>query len=295
MSIHNRDYFQKSDDGAPHRPETSVVTKILLITIGVYLLQMLTAGGESDVRVTRWLALDHELVFRSGQVWRLLTYAFCHSEARIMHIVCNMVALIFLGRLVARTLGQREFVAVYLTAAIFSGIVQASSIAAFSQESTIVLGASGAVSAVFMLFALHYPKLKLLVFGIIPVQARWLLAIVVAYDALGFLGLVPSVFVPDGARVGHAAHLGGLIFGLLYFRWNMNLTGWWNRVAGRVREAELPKQNLKIYRPADQPEMDLSDRVDEILEKISREGEESLTPRERRILSQASEQLSTSR
>lgn len=295
MGIHNRDYFQPPDDRLSPVSSGTIVTKIVLITVGVFLLQLLTGDQTPGSQVTRWLALDHELVFRSGQVWRLLSYGFCHSESRLMHIVCNMFALFFLGRIVAQTLGSREFLAVYLTAVVFSGIVQASSLAVFAKQQTIVLGASGAVSAVFMLFALHYPRLKLLIFGVIPIQARWLLAIVVGYDGLGFLGLVPSVFVPDGARVGHAAHLGGLIFGLLYFRWNMSLTGWWDRAAGRVSQTEFPKHDLKIYRPAEQPEMDLSDRVDEILAKISRDGEESLTQRERRILAQASEQLNNTR
>ncbi len=295
MGIYNRDYLDQSATSRSFLRPRSVVVKIILATVGVFLLQLLTNNPDGLVNFTEWLVLDKDLVFRSGQIWRLLTYAFCHSEATLMHIVCNMLALFFLGRIVAQTLGEREFLWTYITAAVFSGIVQAASLAVFpSPEPTVVLGASGAVSAVFILFALHYPRLKLYIFGILPVEARWLLAVVVAYDGLGFLGLVPSI-VPGGAKVGHAAHLGGLIFGLLYFRWEMNLTGWWDRFAGRIKEAKLPRHNLKIYNPVTQPEPDLSPRVDDILAKISREGEASLTPRERRILAQASEQLKNSR
>ncbi|GAB5439950.1 MAG: rhomboid family intramembrane serine protease [Fuerstiella sp.] len=295
MGLYNADLTGPADRTPQNRPTRTVTTRLILVTAGIFLLQLVTLPQNGSSPITEWLGLDRELLFRSGHVWRLLTYAFCHSEQHLMHVACNMLALFFLGRIVAQTVGQREFLWFYLVAAVFSGMVQATSLAAFSADPTLVLGASGAVSAVFMLFALHYPRLKLLLFGVIPIEARWLLAAVVAYDGLGFLGLAPSIFVPEGSSVGHAAHLGGLVFGLLYFRWNMNLTRWWDRFAGRVRAAELPRHNLKIYNPTTQPELELSGKVDRILAKISREGEASLTPRERRILSQASEHLKSTR
>lgn len=274
----------------------SVVSKLIIVTAAIYLLQLFTQRADGSSLAAEWLALERDLVFQSGQIWRLLTYAFCHSEVHLMHIACNMLALFFLGRIVAQTLGQREFLWVYLVAAVFSGIVQVSALAIFpTSEATWVLGASGAVSAVFMLFTLHYPRLRLFLFGLIPIEARWLLAVMLAYDGLGFLGLMPSVFVSSGAGVGHAAHLGGLMFGWLYFRWHMNLTSWWDRIAGRVRTAELPRHSLKIYNPETQPDVDYAGKVDDILSKISREGEASLTHRERRILTQASEHLKSTR
>lgn len=295
MGLYNRE-LPPSTSGSPlERPARSTTTRLILVTVGVFLLQLVTRPSGGPSMVTEWLGLDRDFVFRSGQIWRLLTYAFCHSEQHLMHIVCNLLALFFLGRMVAQTLGQREFLWFYLVSAVFSGIVQVASLAAFSAEPTLVLGASGAVSAVFILFALHYPRLRLMLFGVVPIEARWLLAAVVAYDGLGFLGMVPSIFIAEGTRVGHAAHLGGLVFGLLYFRWEMNLTRWWDGIAGRVRTAELPRHNLKIYNPTTQPEPQLSAKVDQILARISRDGEDSLTPRERRILSQASQHLKSNR
>ena len=76
----------------------------------------------------------------------------------------------------------------------------------------------------------------------------------------------------------------------------MNLTAWWDRFAGRARQtAQSRAGGLKVYNPAAQPAVDYSDRVDEILAKISREGEESLTDRERRTLAQASQHLNSTR
>ena len=288
MGLYNRDYLASESEYRPVQPR-SAVTWLLLITIGVYLLQIATATNTHSP-LKEALALD--AVFENGQAWRLATYAFIHDEVHLAHIVCNMLAFFFLGRVVCRTIGNREFVWVYLSAAVFSGIVQAVTIALFDESPTIVLGASGAVSAVFILFTLYYPRTRLLIFGVIPIQARWLLYVVFAWDALGVLQLVPSVFLPADAEIGHAAHLGGMLFGLLYFRWEMNLSSFWDRLAGgRQVLVEQDVPTLKLFAPTQQPEQNLTGRVDEILAKISTDGEVSLTPRERRILSQASDQL----
>ena len=300
MGIQNREYVQSERNGSGLRSlqSLSIVTKLIFATIGVFVLQMLTKRpGAQDSLAFEWLALERDLVFQSGHVWRFLTYAFCHSETRLMHIACNLLALFFLGRIVAQKLGEREFLWVYLTSAVFAGIVQASVMAIYrSPGEDWVLGASGAVCAVFILFVLHYPRAKLYLFGLLPVEARWLLLAAVTYDGLGFLGIAPGVFVGGGAKIGHAAHLGGLLFGFLYFRWNMNLTSWWDRFAGRKQSSNSQESvGLRVYNPGTQPTADYSDRVDDILAKISQFGEASLTDRERRILTQASEHLNRSR
>ncbi|MDG2126861.1 MAG: rhomboid family intramembrane serine protease [Fuerstiella sp.] len=299
MSIYDRDVspsmVSQPPPGASRRP-LSIVAKIVLVTIGVFLLQLLTQRPQADSLAFDWLAIERDLVFSYGQVWRLLTYAFIHSETQLLHIGCNMLGLFFLGRIVSQTLGEREFLWVYLVSAVFSGIVQVSTMAIFRiPGQDWALGASGAVCAVFVLFVLHYPRMKLYCFGILPIEARWLLAVAVAWDGLGFLGLVPGLFVGEGAKIGHAAHLGGLAFGFLYFQWNMNLSRWWDQFGGRLSEIPKSSSNLKVYNPGSQPEVDYSTRMDDILAKISNHGEASLTDRERRILTHASEQLKSTR
>lgn len=275
----------------------SVVAKIVAFTVAVFGLQLLTRKpGEPDSLVFQWLAVERDLVLSAGQIWRLLTYAFCHSEQTLLHITFNMLALFFLGRVVAHTIGEREFLWMYLTAALFAGMLQVCSMALTRNNGQDwALGASGAVSAVFVVFALHYPRLKLYLFGVLPVQAGLLLGLVVGYDVLGFFGLIPTFLVPAGAQVGHAAHLGGMVFGFLYFRWDMRITRWWDVFAKRAKRVELPKSDLRVFNPVDQPDVNYSERIDDILAKIHREGEGSLSDRERRILTQASEHMKSSR
>jgi len=154
----------------------------------------------------------------------------------------------------------------------------------------VCIGASGAVLAVFCLLAMHYPRQKLYLFGVLAVEMRWLLAAYTLFDAFPVVnGLLRDEMHADG--IGHSAHLGGLLFGWLYFRWQMRFTGWWDRIRQRTPASRVRKAGLKVFNPTTQLEADLTRRVDEILAKISEKGEESLTERERRILQQASEKL----
>ncbi|MEZ6060238.1 MAG: rhomboid family intramembrane serine protease [Planctomycetaceae bacterium] len=309
MGLDNRDYLRDEsvyDDGYGQpepRTQMSMVVRIVVATVVVFVLQVfLTRNGES--LVTNWLALTPDDLFR-GQIWRLLTYAFCHSRQDVLHILFNMYILWMLGREVSRLTGEKEFLFFYLASAIFAGIVSVCFYQLMGLPATII-GASGAVMAVFLLFAMHYPRQKLFLFGVLGIEVRWLLAAFVAFDALPVVvtilqGSEAAIRnAAEQARNGKAmtansAHLGGLLFGYLYFRWNMRLTRWWDNVSGRAAGMKRPKSSLKVYNPVTQPEPDLSDRVDEILDKISREGEASLTSRERRILTQASEQLKKSK
>ncbi|MGV2340609.1 MAG UNVERIFIED_CONTAM: rhomboid family intramembrane serine protease [Planctomycetaceae bacterium] len=115
-------------------------------------------------------------------------------------------------------------------------------------------------------------------------KCGWLLALYIAYDLLPFLtgGWKTS-------NTAHLAHLGGVAFGALYFQRHMNFSRWWDSLRGRLRRRKSGK--LRIYAPSTAPESRLDEQVDAILQKITEQGEASLTPRERNILTQASRQL----
>jgi rhomboid family protein len=304
MGIENREYLRGGDSsgsfGAPQRAPLSILVKIIIVTAAVFLLQLLsrTQGGSS--LVTDWLILDKASVFPKAQVWRFLTYAFCHSEADLLHIVINMYVLYIMGNIVLRLMGEREFLWFYLFAAVFSGIVSV----VYYQVIGIpyaILGASGAVLGVFTLFALHYPRQKVYLFGIVPIEARWLLIAYAVYEGFPafqlLLGDANQIIAqklaadPSYQFVCHSGHLGGMLFGYLYFKWHIRLSDRWDQMLGRMRERRGIPGHLKVFKPPAQPDSDLPRKVDAILDKISREGEGSLTDRERRILTQASRQL----
>lgn len=292
MGIENREYLRDEFEGGPgglRLGGASMLVRIIAVTVAVFVLQIIFTRAGDGSSVTKWLSLNSTDLFQGGQIWRLLTYAFCHDPANLFHLLFNMMALYSIGSMLLNLLGSREFLWFYLVSAVFSGIC---SVAFYSimQIPVSVVGASGAVNAVFCAVAIHYPRQRLLLMGVIPIEMRWLLAAFVAFDAMPIL----TNGFGDG-KVAHAAHLGGLLFGFLYVRWHMQLTRWWDQFAGRLATKRRNRGKLKIFAPPSRTDADLEAQMDPILEKISREGEASLTSRERNILIQASRKLKKDR
>src|SRR5204862_5801370 len=103
-----------------------------------------------------WFELDTPKVVR-GQVWRLVTSAFCHSRYDIWHIVFNMLCLYWFGCALEAMYGSREFLCFYLTAAVASGLTFVG-LDLYTGSTVPAVGASGAVIAVMMLYTWHYPR-----------------------------------------------------------------------------------------------------------------------------------------
>lgn len=286
MGLDNRDYVREerrwTGGGGGLGGANGQVTKQIVIATGVvFLAQMLTIQAPGG-GVTGWLLLDW-LALTSGQVWRLLTYAFCHDTRQLQHILFNMLVLWFAGRAVEAIVGPAEFLRFYLCAAVAAAIAYVG-IGLAMRGVNPMLGASGATMAVFAVFAMTYPRAKVYIMGIIPVEARWLL---VAYVVFDMLPVVSGR--TDG--VAHAAHLGGLAFGMWYKFSGTNIGSWFGAFSGSgsSKPTKKPRANpdVRIYEPT--PD-ELEARVDELLEKIQREGEASLTDAEREFLKEASRQ-----
>jgi hypothetical protein len=143
-----------------------------------------------------------------------------------------------------------------------------------------MLGASGGIAAVLILFCLNFPHERLYIWGVLPMPA-WLLAVI-------FVGqdLVFAIERRPDDRVAFTAHLGGALFALLYYRSGFRLARWlpeswsWPRLR--------PRPKLRVHEPDEEDERPDSDVVDNILRKIQEQGQDSLTRQERQILEEAS-------
>ncbi len=136
--------------------------------------------------------------------WTLFTYMFLH--AGLWHLVFNMVGLFFFGPRLEARLGARGFLGLYF----LSGLGGAAFTFVFSFGAPVV-GASAAVYGIIIGFAMYWPRELIYIYGIIPVQARWLAAFVVA------VSLYSGITGSDGGTA-HFAHLGGLAVGAGYLR-----------------------------------------------------------------------------
>lgn len=152
--------------------------------------------------------------------WQFLTYMFTH--ATVSHFIFNMLSLYIFGTAVERRIGSREFLLYYLLTGVLSGVA---SYAMFyvANTNTVLLGASGAIYALLMLFSVLYPKSVIYVFGLIPVQAPLLIILYFIIE------LISGLTAHDG--VAHMTHLSGLVFGLLYIiiRMRMNPLREWRK------------------------------------------------------------------
>lgn len=143
--------------------------------------------------------------------YQIITSVFSHADFR--HLIFNMLGLIFIGPMVEQTLGSKRFLTLYLLAAL------ASTIPTLAGVYPVVLGASGATTAVLVAFAAMFPNMKLmLLFPPIPIKAKYLVGGIVAYDLI--FGMTEA-----SSQVAHFAHIaGGIVgFGLVYYWGKFNL------------------------------------------------------------------------
>ncbi len=283
MGLSDREYLRSSERSPSFSAGWDVIGWIIAVTIGVYVLQLLINPGLTD-----WFNLDPQKVIR-GQIWRLATYDFLHNVRDPWHIIVNLYVLYLAGQKLLSNHTQREFLLFYLASGIVAGIF----FVAWQLLRALpggAVGASGSVSAVLALYALYWPRDRWLILYVIPVPVILLVAISAALD------LHPILLELGGQRpmtsVAHMAHLGGMAFALAYFKFGWRLEPWvedWS--PSRFRRLFQKKPKLRVHRPEDDPAQDLKYRMDELLEKISREGEASLSSEERETLNRISRQL----
>jgi membrane associated rhomboid family serine protease len=255
-------------------PSMTPVTKALLIAnIALFVVQELLLKGTRGfdflldacaLQPEQWTA--H---FPLVPVWQLLSYAFLHGS--ISHLLYNMLGLYFLGTLLEVELGSRRFAAFFLAAVAIAGLVQLL-VGLGLDLAGPVLGASGGVLAIVCAMATLRPGLRIN-FIIVPMTLRTLALIYVALDLYGAL----MQFKGEVSGTANFAHLAGALFGYLAVR-----RSWiW-------RDPFAEVEAWRERRAEDRATSD-AERLDALLERISREGIHSLSSSERAFLKRASQ------
>jgi membrane associated rhomboid family serine protease len=235
------------------------------------------------------------------QPWTFLTYMFLHGN--ILHLLFNMLMLYVFGPSVEDRMGSRMFVLFYLVCGL-GGATLSFLLTQWAPVGTIV-GASGAIMGVAVAFAWYWPSYPVFVFPLPdPIPARWLITFLIGLDlALAWAGALTRGGL--GGGVAHLAHLGGVGAALLYLKAQD-----WRATHRERRGVQMAESSVLVSQPprasrsggvppsAKQtkrsgPDARASAEVDRVLDKINATGMDSLTPAERKFLTEISRRKRT--
>ncbi len=255
---------------------------LITINVAVFLLQAL--GGETLNRLlVDVFAFYPEWQTALLQPWRMVTYMFLHASG--FHLLFNMLWLWWMGRAVEETLGPRTFTVLFLGSGIGGALLDVLLAQLFGIA--YVIGASGAVFGVMVAFAMLFPTAPIMLILLPPIQARYLVAGMIALNILLLNG---------DDNVAQAVHLGGAGVGYLLMRWQQQglrldaamapFERFWHRLQSLYGGRSEGARNSNLYSVSDVEivEEEEATELDEILEKISREGYDGLTKAEKKKL-----------
>lgn len=243
---------------------TPAVMWLLIVNFAMFILQNILGG-------TFTLSLSAVPMYW-WQPWRYVTFQFLHGG--VMHILFNMLGLYFLGVYLERAWGTKRFLGFYLTCGVIAGLTHVAFSFLFRQPTWVPLvGASGGVLAVLAACAILFPHIQVVLL-LFPVPIR--------FAAILFI-VISVLFMLTGEQGGtaHAAHFGGMVAGGVWV--------WLGPRLRNAREGARQRINHGAWERKVRREQQNQAEVDRILDKIRREGIQSLSAREKRILQDATE------
>ena len=265
-------------DGAP-------VTKwLLILNIAVLVIDALLKAHPPLFLRDTWGYLSVEKAIFQGQIWRFLTFQFLHAD--FGHLLSNCIGIFFFGPHIERWMSSRPFLAFYLLSGLAGALFYIllyfiPGVFEIYGADTRMVGASAGVFGILAVFFFIAPDARVLLFFVLPMKMRTLGIAFLIFET------VKVVFVMENAG-GSAGHLGGIIFGVLFFKIpairalvvKLSTIGADGKRSPKIRDARVVREETRSP-------IELSKEIDRILDKISAEGIQSLTPKERETLDKA--------
>tara|TARA_B100000949_G_scaffold234628_1_gene254249 strand:+ start:1480 stop:2091 length:612 start_codon:yes stop_codon:yes gene_type:complete len=176
--------------------------QLIIVCVAAYIFQFITGFWRNEFLILN-LTFIPELAFTKP--WVFITSMFLHAD--LNHIFFNMFVLLMLGPTLERRIGGKKFLTLFIVSGIIGNVGYFTT--AYISNNTFVpaIGASGAVYGVVGALAILYPRMKVLIYGIIPMP---MIVTAFLYVMIDFFGL----FMPTG--VAHGAHIGGMIVGIIF-------------------------------------------------------------------------------
>lgn len=273
--------------------EGSMLTRLIYTNIGVFLLIRIVnvfffLSGE-EFPLIGWLAMPADIHQLLARPWTIITYMFLHFS--FIHILFNILWLYWLGKIFLSYFDGRKLLGVYLLGGIAGGLFYLLAYNLFPAfesvlAATQLIGASAAVIAIVIAVAVYEPNHTIHLMFIGPVKMKYIaLAGVVMY----------VIGISSSNAGGNLAHLGGAFLGMIFalqYKKGNDISKSINKLLDMFAKWFRPKQKVKIsYRGTGDRDIDYNrrknaeqDRINGILEKISKSGYDSLTKEEKEIL-----------
>lgn len=250
---------------------TPVVRNLLIANVAVFLLQIIFYKmpiGHDKQFIENFFGITPGKYINN--LFQIFTYMFVHSTDAKLHIVFNMIYLWMFGVEVERKLGSRSFAWLYFICGIGAGVISALFFTLFKSfiPVTSVYGASGAVFGIMLAFGLLFPDGIILMFFVIPVRAIHLVMFMIAGELVYMLFLTNS-------NVAHVTHVTGALFAYIYLLNEKAIL----KSAPRADTIQRVREKIETISEAEEQR-----RIDDILDKINREGMHKLSRSERAFL-----------
>ena len=268
-----------------------MVQKLIFWNIGFFLFSLVFFYSFSvgKFQIPTWIALSSDLGTFIRTPWTLITFNFFH--AGFLHLFFNLMVLHFSGRLFSTYFTDKQMLGVYVLGGIFSGITFVLSYI-FIGKAGLLVGASGAIMAILIATATYAPFMLLRI-PLIGIVKLWHVAFVIL--------LVDLIQMPLDNTGGHLAHLGGALFGFIYIKLlqsGTDITKPFSALLDGFANLFKPKKKTpfkKVHRNTTKngvnsfkENKDMTQKqIDDILDKISKSGYDSLTKEEKEFLFKA--------
>ena len=273
----------------------SVLTRLIYVNLAVFVtvkfiqvLFFLFNIGEAGTLIIGWLAVPSSLSELFSRPWTIFTYMFLHEG--FLHILFNILWLYWLGRIFLEYLDGRKLLGVYILGGLAGAalyILSFNLFPAFEQVLPVsrALGASAGVLAVVISISVYVPNYTIYLMFLGPVKLKYIAAFMIVLDIISISGSNAG---------GHIAHLGGALFGWFFIRQykkGKDITRGINGLLTISSSFFKRRSKLKVeyrkttsdYEYKKQKAMK-QQHIDDILDKISKSGYESLTREEKEIL-----------
>lgn len=238
-----------------------------------------------------WLAISSEPYVVYTKPWTLLTYAFFHFG--FMHLFFNMMVLNFSSRLFLTFFTQKQYLGLYLLSAIFAGLCFVGTFYLLHQTSSMV-GASAAIMALLVATTTYQPLMEIRLLLIGNVKLWHITAVLLILDLL-------QIQIDNTG--GHIAHLSGAFFGFIFIKFLQNgidlsnivsfLIDFFTNMFNKKKSTPFKKVHVNPKKPTTKKQSTIvvkdktQQQIDEILDKISQSGYDSLTTEEKEFLFKA--------